>query len=123
MLTIRAAQWSQFGREAREQFAGALARHLAATYPREFPAAPDAAPSARESIERCRKFGITLRGDVTRMAEWFVEFGADFARAPGRQRIERWLEHPALPGSAKVTAIQQHLEQCTDGRKLVQFRP
>ena len=97
--------------------------YIAAEYPRHHVrlGADGVRAFVERSMESARRLGITREGAVGALTELRLVYGDDLERAPDRQWARNILAHGELPDYIKVEAVQNRLQEKTDGFALVVF--
>ena len=109
----------------RRDFEESLFRRVSLEYPAEY--AHFSESGLRElvgsSIARAERHGLVKEFDIARFVTLIVEFGENFERAPHSSvAAQRILEHPSLPGPAKLHGVESLLTDASGGRTLRVFR-
>lgn len=120
MLTIRPGQMAVFGETRIHDFSDALLGRIADKYPAEYAYLSEAGMRefVASLIVRARRFGLEREGHIAIFVELSVEYGEMFQRSPQAQRVLRLLDHPTLPGAAKLQGIHTILTEAAGGRRL-----
>ncbi len=124
MLVIREEQRRRFSELSLQRFEDRAERHLAEQHPVEYARMGEAGTRAfiKRVIETAKKNGLTLEGSVLLLADLMCEFGERFERSPEGKRAMKLLEHPTLPGPAKMEGVRNRLRESTGGMKMVVYR-
>jgi hypothetical protein len=120
MLTIRPGQLEEFGEIRKRGFSDALLGSIAEKYPAEYAHLSEA--GTRELMERliasALRLGLEREGHIALFVELSIEYGERFQRSPQAKRVQRLLDHPTLPGAAKLQGVQSILTEAAGGRRL-----
>jgi hypothetical protein len=121
VLTIRNEQVVAFAKALRKSFEDRLTSHIAAEYPKQYEGWGEQGTRrlVLAGIDKAAAHGIAAEGAVAVLIELMVETGSGFERSPDRKWVHNILAHPALPGDAKVDAIQKRIRSRTQGRTIV----
>ncbi len=118
MLTIRAQQIAALGLALMERFVAEASEYLLTHYPdpcARLGGLPAVHEFVRRGIERARESDIDTEGAVMVILELWIQFGEDFERSPLRAFARNILQHPELPGAAKVELIRDRHAELTGG--------
>ena len=123
MLTVTISQMDAFRHARLRDFVRDMTDYIAAEYPRHHVrlGADGVRAFVERSMESARRLGITREGAVGALTELRLVYGDDLERAPDRQWARNILAHGELPDYIKVEAVQNRLQEKTDGFALVVF--
>ena len=119
MLTVRASQMEVFEDIRRRDFEEALLRRVVLKYPAEYAHLSESGlrDLVGRSIARAVRYGLVKEVHIARFVELTVEFGENFERSPENSvAADNILEHPILPGSAKLQGVHDLLTGSSGGR-------
>ncbi len=124
MLTIRAEQLTALSKIAALDFENRMVASLESHYPEKYQKMGEAGARAfvKKAIGTGRQHNVVSQGAVTVYIELLMDYGEGFHLAPERAFGRRLLEHPTLPGEAKVVAIRERFDRSTGGRTIVPHR-
>ena len=123
MLIIRDSQLRVFADNRRRDFAATLLLGIAAKYPCEYGPLTESGMRALidRSIAGAVSYGLEREGHIGLYVELTVEYGEWFERSPRGARARRLLDHPSLPGPAKIEGVQKLLSDTAGGPTLRAF--
>ena len=123
MLTIQPSQIDAFRHARIQGFIRRMTDYIAVEYPRHQArlGADGTRAFVERSMEAAKRMSITLEGAVGALTELRLVYGDDLERAPDRLWARNILAHKELPDYIKVEAVQNRLQERTEGFALVVF--
>lgn len=121
MLTVRASQMKVFEDIRRRDFEEAVFRRVSLKYPDEYAHLTESGlrDLVGRSIARAVRYELVKEVHVARFVELTIEFGENFERSPQSSvAAQQLLEHPSLPGSAKLQGVHDLLTGASGGRTI-----
>ncbi len=108
MVTIRKQQLQAFEQVAHDDYWEAMVIQVCRQARMD---EDDARGLVRRVMAKAEAFGIVRRRDCQNLVDLTLELGADFERHPDRAAVREALEHPSLPGFAKMMLVDQALTE------------
>jgi hypothetical protein len=114
MLKIRAEQMTRLLAVMQEASCERMVQRLRANYPKDMKDRTDEEllALARECMDLCATYGITIEADVGRYFEYAAHYGCPFEEREGLTWAAAILNNSSLDGTAKMDAIDaEHTRQ------------